>query len=102
MKFEDKIFYVYILASKPYGTLYIGVTSDLVQRIRQHKDKTFKGFTSKYNVDLLVYYEMHYDAYEAFQREKQMKKWNRQWKINLIEKDNPHWEDLYFNLLGEG
>jgi len=99
MKFEDKTFYVYILASKPYGTLYIGVTSDLIQRIYQHKNKIIKGFTSKYNVDKLVYYELFCDAYDAFKREKQMKRWYRQWKINLIEKDNPHWEDLYYELL---
>ena len=99
MKFEEKTFYVYILASKPYGTLYTGVTSDLTQRIAQHKKKTLKGFTSKYNVDKLVYYEIHFDGHEAFRREKQIKKWKRQWKINLIEKDNPHWEDRYFELL---
>ena len=99
MKFEDKIFYVYILASKPCGTLYTGVTSGLIQRVAQHKNKEFKGFTSKYIVDKLVYYEIHYDGYEDFQREKRIKKWKRQWKINLIEKDNPHWEDRYFELL---
>ena len=98
MKFDDKTFYVYILASKPYGTLYIGVTSDLVQRVYQHKNKEAKGFTNKYGVDKLVYYELHYDAYEAFQREKRMKKWNRQWKIDLIEQNNPHWEDLFYEL----
>ena len=99
MKLYDKIFHVYILASKPYGTLYVGVTSDLVQRVHQHKNKVTKGFTSKYDVDKLVYYEFHHDAYEAFQREKRIKKWHRQWKINLIEENNPHWEDLYYDLL---
>jgi putative endonuclease len=99
MKFEDKIFYVYILASKPYGTLYTGVTSDLIQRVAQHKNKKLEGFTSTYKVDKLVYYEIHYDGYEAFHREKRIKKWKRQWKINLIVKDNPYWEDRYFELL---
>ena len=99
MKLEDKTFYVYILSNKPYGTLYVGVTSDLIQRVFQHKNKELKGFTTKYGVDKLVYYEIHLDAYEAFQREKRIKKWKRQWKINLIEENNPHWEDQFFGLL---
>jgi putative endonuclease len=99
MKLEDKTFYVYILSNKPYGTLYVGVTSDLIQRVFQHKNKELKGFTSKYGVDKLVYYEIHLDAYDAFQREKRIKKWKRQWKINLIEENNPHWEDQFFGLL---
>lgn len=99
MKLEDKTFCVYILSNKPYGTLYVGVTSDLIQRVFQHKNKELKGFTSKYGVDKLVYYEIHFDAYEAFQREKRIKKWKRRWKINLIEENNPHWEDQFFDLL---
>jgi putative endonuclease len=93
--YEDKIYFVYILASKRNGTLYIGVTNDLVCRIYEHKEKLVKGFTQKYNVSMLVYYEEHGNILSAIQREKQMKKWNRSWKINLIEKYNPQWQDLY-------
>jgi putative endonuclease len=93
--YEDKIYFVYILASKRNGTLYIGVTNDLVRRIYEHKEKMIKGFTQKYNVSMLVYYEEHGNIYNAIQREKQMKKWNRAWKIDLIEKYNPKWKDLY-------
>jgi len=91
----DKQFYVYILASKRNGTLYIGVTSDPVQRIWQHKNKIVGGFTKKYNVNKLVYYEVHLNAEGAIVREKQMKKWQRAWKIQLIEEKNPDWKDLY-------
>ena len=94
----DKQFYVYILASKRNGTLYIGVTSDLVQRIWQHKNKMVKGFTKKYNVDRLVYYETHSNVESAITREKQMKKWRRAWKIRLIEGENSDWNDLYDNI----
>ncbi|OGM91909.1 hypothetical protein A2755_00920 [Candidatus Wolfebacteria bacterium RIFCSPHIGHO2_01_FULL_48_22] len=90
-----KIFYVYILASKRNGTLYIGVTSDLKKRIHQHKQGLIEGFTKKYKVHALVYYEQTSDAYAAIQREKQLKNWRREWKINLIERDNPEWDDLY-------
>jgi len=86
---------VYILASKRNGTLYIGVTSDPVQRIWQHKNKMVGGFTKKYNVNKLVYYEVHLNAEGAIVREKQMKKWQRAWKIQLIEEKNPDWKDLY-------
>ncbi len=86
---------VYILASKKNGTLYIGVTSNLIQRIWQHKNKQVEGFTEKYAVHQLVYFEQHQEMASAITREKQLKKWNRQWKINLIEKDNPQWEDLW-------
>jgi putative endonuclease len=90
----DKKFYVYILASDLYGTLYIGLTSNLLKRIWEHQNKVADGFTKKYNVKNLVYYEIH-DTFEyAALREKQMKAWKRQWKINLIEQKNPHWEDL--------
>ena len=94
----DKQFYVYILASKRNGTLYIGVTSDLVQRIWQHKNKMVKGFTKKYNVDRLVYYETHSNVESAITREKQIKKWRRAWKIRLIEGENSDWNDLYDNI----
>lgn len=86
---------MYILASKRNGTLYIGVTSDPVQRIWQHKNKMVGGFTKKYNVNKLVYYEVHLNAESAIVREKQMKKWQRAWKIQLIEEKNPDWKDLY-------
>jgi putative endonuclease len=86
---------VYILASKPNGTLYIGVTSDLVQRVWQHKQHLVDGFSKEHDTHLLVYFEMHATMDSGIQREKQLKKWNRQWKISLIEKDNPHWHDLY-------
>lgn len=85
---------VYILASKPYGTLYVGVTSDLVARMVQHRTNGIIGFTSRYSVHMLVRYETFGDMEGAILREKQLKRWHRQWKINLIESDNPHWVDL--------
>jgi putative endonuclease len=91
----DKQFYVYILASKRKGTLYTGVTSNLVQRVWQHKQNMIKGFTKKYNVKKLVYFEVHTNAESAITREKRIKKWRRAWKLELIEKNNPHWKDLY-------
>ena len=90
-----KQFCVYILASKKNGTLYVGVTSALTQRIWQHKNKLVAGFTAKYHVDKLVYYEVYDDASSAICREKQLKKWNRAWKIQLIEQKNPLWRDQY-------
>lgn len=90
--------YVYILASQKNGTLYTGVTSDLIQRVYEHKSKLVKGFTSKYNVSQLVYYEIHHDITEAILREKRIKKWNRAWKLRLIERGNPTWKDLYESL----
>ncbi len=90
---------VYILASKKNGTLYIGVTSDLIQRIWQHKNKQVAGFTEKYNVNILVYYEQHEEMASAITREKQIKKWKRDWKISLIEKANPQWRDLWEEIL---
>lgn len=87
-------YYVYILASKRNGTLYIGVTNDLVRRVLEHKNKVIRGFTEKYGVDRLVYYEFYGSIDEAIRREKAMKKWNRSWKIKIIEKDNPGWVDL--------
>jgi len=88
-------YYVYILASKIGGTLYIGVTNDLVRRVYEHREKYVEGFTKKYDVAKLVYYEAHTDVAAAITREKQMKKWNRAWKVRLIEEDNPNWDDLY-------
>jgi putative endonuclease len=95
---EEKQYCIYILASKKYGTLYTGITSNLVQRIWQHKEGLAEGFTKKYNVHHLVYYEIHSDVYEAITPEKRIKKWNRQWKINLIEQNNPQWLDLSIGL----
>jgi putative endonuclease len=95
MPSAEKQFFVYILASGRNGTLYVGVTSNLAERVGQHVDKTFGGFTAKYNVDKLVYFEPHGDAESAIRREKQLKKWNRAWKIELIEAVNPTWGDLY-------
>ena len=92
-------YYVYILASKKNGTLYIGVTNNLIRRIYEHKEGLTEGFTKKYNVKKLVYYETHSDIKIAIQREKQMKKWYRKWKIELIEKINPEWKDLYNELV---
>ncbi len=86
---------VYILASEPNGTLYVGVTSDLVKRIWEHKSDVVEGFTQKYKVHKLVFYEMHATMETAITREKQIKKWNRTWKLRLIEEFNPLWEDLW-------
>ena len=88
-------YYVYILCSRKYGTLYIGVTSDLCKRIYEHKNDLVNGFTKKYGIHCLVYFEESVSITEAILREKQLKKWNRQWKINLIEKANQDWLDLY-------
>ncbi len=95
----DKQYYVYLLASRPYGTLYTGVTSNLIQRLYRHKEQLTDGFTKKFNVDRLVYYEVHIDVHEAIVREKKIKRWRRQWKINLIEQSNPHWCDLAIGLI---
>lgn len=86
---------VYILASGSRGTLYIGVTSDLVRRIWQHRESIAEGFTSKYDVKRLVWYEIHEDMVSAITREKQLKKWNRIWKIRLVEEVNSGWRDLW-------
>ena len=88
-------YYVYILASQPNGTLYIGRTDDLVKRVWQHKQKFVKSFTSKYAIGKLVYFEVHQDAGAIVQRERRLKTWERAWKVALIEKENPNWVDLY-------
>jgi len=85
---------VYILASKPYGTLYVGVTSDLASRIEAHRSGAVAGFTEEYHVSRLVYFELHETMLDAIQREKRVKKWNRAWKLELIENANPTWMDL--------
>ena len=94
----DKQYFVYLLANKPYGTLYTGVTSNLIQRIYQHEEQFVEGFTKKYDIHNLVYYEIYGDINEAILREKKIKKWRRQWKINLIEQANPHWINLAIGL----
>ncbi len=96
----DKRFFVYILASKKNGTIYIGVTSNLIKRIWQHKQSVVDGFTKQYAVKNLVYYESHDNAESAIHREKRLKEWKRQWKVTLIEKTNPSWNDLYESILG--
>ena len=90
---------VYILASKRNGTLYIGVTSDLLKRAWEHKNDLVDGFSKKYGVHRLVYYEMHDNMLLAITREKQLKKWNRAWKLELIEERNPEWKDLWEGIL---
>jgi putative endonuclease len=90
---------VYILASKRNGTLYIGVTSDLPKRAWEHKNDLVEGFTKRYRVHRLVYYELHENMESAISREKQIKKWNRVWKLELIEKQNPDWRDLWDGIL---
>jgi putative endonuclease len=92
------LFFVYILASKPHGTLYIGSTPDLIRRIWEHKTKAIPGFTAKYDVDRLVWFEAHDSIAAAATRERQIKEWKRAWKIELIERDNPQWIDLYPSL----
>lgn len=96
---HEKIGYVYILASKRNGTLYIGVTSDLVRRIWEHKNDVGEGFTKKYGVHRLVYYETYGDIVTAIEREKKLKKFKREYKINLIMQHNPEWNDLYASII---
>ena len=92
-------YYVYILASRKNGTLYIGVTNDLIRRIYEHKNKSISGFTSQYDVDQLVWFDQTDDVMSAISTEKRVKRWNRAWKVALIEKTNPQWRDLYPGLL---
>lgn len=96
----SRSYWVYILASEIGGTLYIGVTSDLVRRVFEHRSKVVDGFTRDHNVTRLVYFEQFDDIEFAIKREKRLKKWNRVWKIRLIEKDNPNWDDLYPAIAG--
>jgi putative endonuclease len=88
-------YYVYLLASNKYGTLYLGVTNDVVRRVYEHKSKAIAGFTERYSVDRLVWFEIYDDVQTAIAREKELKKWRRAWKIRLIEETNPDWADLY-------
>ncbi len=91
----EKQFYVYLLASQTNGTLYVGVTSNLIQRIWQHREGLVDGFTKKYKVKILVWYEVHQNAEAGITREKQIKEWKRKWKLKLIADFNPTWRDLY-------
>ena len=92
--------YVYIMASKKNGAVYIGVTSDLVRRVWEHKEGAVEGFTKTHAAKLLVHFEAFDDIKSAIVREKQLKKWNREWKLHLIEKHNPNWNDLYTSICG--
>jgi putative endonuclease len=92
-------YYVYILSSRKHGTLYIGVTNDLIRRVFQHQSKAVRGFTKRYGVDKLVYFEIFDDPLSAIAREKQLKKWRREWKIQLIENQNPEWIDISHTLI---
>ena len=96
----EKQFCVYIVTNRPRGTFYIGVTSNLAQRIGQHREKAVDGFSKRYGLDRLVWYELHENAESAILREKQLKKWNRLWKVELIEKMNPEWRDLFQDIVG--
>ena len=96
----SKVYCVYIMTNKKHGTLYIGVTSNLVARVYKHKNKIYEGFTKRYGLDQLVYYECSNDVFCAITREKQLKKWYRKWKIDLIEGFNPEWKDLYEEIGG--
>jgi putative endonuclease len=93
-------YFVYLLASGRYGTLYVGVTSDLIKRVWEHKQGFVSSFTKTYNVKRLVWYEVHQDINTAISREKQIKKWKRRWKVELIQENNPLWDDLYESILG--
>ena len=90
---------IYIITNKKYGTLYIGVTSSLVKRVYEHKNKLVDGFSKKYNLSKLVYYELFENMESAIIREKRLKKWNREWKLELIDNFNPNWEDLYYKVV---
>ena len=92
------MFFVYLLAGGHYGTLYVGSTTDLARRVWEHKTRAVPGFTAKYGVDRLVWFEVHQTLEAALIRERQIKRWKRDWKINLIESENPHWVDLYPSL----
>jgi putative endonuclease len=99
----ERRYYVYIMASKRKGTLYIGVSQPIINRVWEHKNDVLEGFTKKYGVHMLVWYESFEDVHLAIAREKQLKGWNRDWKIKLIERMNPRWDDLYEKLVeGEG
>ncbi|HET9580290.1 MAG TPA: GIY-YIG nuclease family protein [Usitatibacter sp.] len=91
----DRAFYVYIMTNRPYGILYVGITNDLVRRAWEHRERLVEGFTKEHGLHRLVWYEAHATAYEAITREKRIKKWHRDWKVNLIQRLNPDWNDLF-------
>ena len=95
-------YYVYILASGRNGTLYIGVTNDIIRRIYEHKEGLVEGFTKRHNIKMLVYYEITPNIEAAIKREKNIKAWKREWKLRAIEEMNPDWQDLYYDIIGEG
>jgi putative endonuclease len=99
MRKEPKAYYVYIMASGRNGTLYVGVTNDLVRRVSEHKRDIFPGFTKKYHCHSLVHFEQTGDANSAITREKQLKWWRRKWKLQLIEESNPDWRDLWDEII---
>ena len=99
---RDHEYFVYMLASKPQGTFYVGVTNDLMRRVYEHREGLLSGFTKKYDVKMLVWYDTYGDINDAIACEKRIKRWRRDWKKNLIERDNPHWIDLYPALLNAG
>ncbi|BAT61792.1 GIY-YIG nuclease superfamily protein [Variibacter gotjawalensis] len=96
------IYYVYILASARRGTLYVGVTNDLIRRVYEHRESAVPGFTKRHDVKRLVYFEVHDDISEAIEREKQIKRWRREWKIKLVEEQNEDWHDLWPSLVASG
>ena len=98
---EESLYYLYVLASRKHGTLYIGVTGHLLRRLWEHREGLVEGFTRRYGVTRLVCYEAFRDVKAAIQREKTMKKWPREWKVTLIERDNPQWADLYPAMVGQ-
>ena len=95
----EKAFYVYIMSNRPYGTLYVGITNDLVRRAWEHREGLVDGFTKEQGLHRLVWYEVHATAYDAISREKLLKKWHRDWKVNLIQGLNPQWDDLFESIV---
>ena len=93
-------FYVYLMANEPYGTLYVGITNDLARRVWEHREGMVEGFTKAFGLKRLVWFEEHGNAYEAITREKRIKRWHRDWKVNLVQSGNPQWRDLYPEILG--
>jgi putative endonuclease len=94
----SKQYYVYVITNKPYGTIYIGFTNDLIRRVHEHREGIVEGFSKEYGLERLVWYEVHEDVHAAITREKQLKEWRRDWKINLIQQLNPDWRDLYLEI----
>lgn len=97
----ERTYYVYILASKKKGTLYIGITNNILRRVLEHKEKILKGFTAEHNIDKLVYFEKYDNVNFAIKREKNLKEWHRKWKIRLIEESNKEWKDLFYDLISK-